>query len=208
VARDRQRAKQRKARRAQNPGPAPSQPRRADLPGELEHASGEVDEFEAALIEGADGEVVADADVDADPVMEDGVEAEAYPEELSDEEFEELEDEVDEAARGAGRGTDLEAEAEAEPEPETDGDAHAEPAPARRRAPARRERAAGEPTQRGLGRLMSFLRASWAELQRVQWPDRRQVSQATAVVLGFVIVAGAYLGLADRVASELVDLIL
>ena len=55
---------------------------------------------------------------------------------------------------------------------------------------------------------MSFLRASWAELQRVQWPDRRQVAQATAVVLGFVIVAGAYLGVADRVASELVDLIL
>jgi preprotein translocase SecE subunit len=200
VARDRQRAKQRKARRAQNPGPAPSQPRRADLPGELEHASGEVDEFEAALVEGADGEVVADADVDAEPVMEDGAEAEAYPEELSDEEFDELEDEVDEAAHDT--------EAEAEVEPETREDAGAERAPARGRTPARRERAAGEPTQRGLGRLMSFLRASWAELQRVQWPDRRQVAQATAVVLGFVIVAGAYLGIADRVASELVDLIL
>ena len=67
MARDRQRAKQRKARRAQNPGPAPSQPRRENLPGELEHASGEVDEFEAALVEGADGEAVADADVDAEP---------------------------------------------------------------------------------------------------------------------------------------------
>jgi preprotein translocase SecE subunit len=42
----------------------------------------------------------------------------------------------------------------------------------------------------------------------VQWPDRRQVGQATAVVLGFVIVAGAYLGLADGLAQELVDLIL
>jgi preprotein translocase SecE subunit len=208
VARDRQRAKQRKARRAQRPGPAPSQPRREDLPGELEHASGEVDEFEAALVEGADGEVVADADVDAEPVMEDGAEAEAYPEELSDEEFEELEDEVDEAAQGAGRDTDLEVEAEAEALPETHEDAGAERAPARRRTPARRERTAGEPTPRGAGRLMSFLRASWAELQRVQWPDRRQVAQATAVVLGFVIVAGAYLGIADRVASELVDLII
>ena len=204
MARDRQRAKQRKARRAQRPGPAPSQPRREDLPGELEHASGEVDEFEAALVEGADGEVVADADVDAEPVMEDGAEAEAYPEDLSNEEFEELEDEIDDAARGAGRGTDLEPEPEPEPEPDEDAGA----APARRRTPARRERAAAEPTQRGAGRLMSFLRASWAELQRVQWPDRRQVAQATAVVLGFVIVAGAYLGIADRVASELVDLIL
>ncbi len=57
-------------------------------------------------------------------------------------------------------------------------------------------------------RFIAFLKASWAELQRVQWPDRHQVAQATAVVLGFVVVAGLYLGLADRVAQELVDLIL
>ena len=50
--------------------------------------------------------------------------------------------------------------------------------------------------------------ASWAELQRVQWPDRRQVTQATAVVLGFVAIAGAYLGLADFVAKEIVEFIL
>ena len=50
--------------------------------------------------------------------------------------------------------------------------------------------------------------ASWAELQRVQWPDRRQVFQATAVVAGFVIIAGLYLGLADEVATKIVDYIL
>jgi preprotein translocase SecE subunit len=61
---------------------------------------------------------------------------------------------------------------------------------------------------RGPGRFLGFLRASWAELQRVQWPDRRQVGQATAVVIGFVIVAGAYLGLADTLAQRLVDFIL
>ena len=42
----------------------------------------------------------------------------------------------------------------------------------------------------------------------MQWPDRRQVAQATAVVLGFVVVAGAYLGLADWVAKQIVDFIL
>lgn len=57
-------------------------------------------------------------------------------------------------------------------------------------------------------RFVNFVKACWAELQRVQWPDRRQVGQATAVVLGFVIVAGAYLGFADFVAQEIVDLIL
>jgi preprotein translocase SecE subunit len=57
-------------------------------------------------------------------------------------------------------------------------------------------------------RLITFLQGSWRELQRVQWPDRRQVMQATGVVIGFVIVAGLYLGLADTVASRIVNLIL
>lgn len=57
-------------------------------------------------------------------------------------------------------------------------------------------------------KVTSFLRASWRELQRVQWPDRRQVAQATGVVVAFVIVAGAFLGLADVVFNKLVDLIL
>jgi len=61
---------------------------------------------------------------------------------------------------------------------------------------------------RGGSRFLNFLRASWAELKRVQWPDRRQVGQATAVVLGFVVVAGAYLGLVDVLTQELVDLII
>ena len=60
----------------------------------------------------------------------------------------------------------------------------------------------------GGNRLINFLRGSWRELQRVQWPDRRQVMQATGVVIGFVVVAGLYLGLADTVASKLADLIL
>ena len=57
-------------------------------------------------------------------------------------------------------------------------------------------------------RAIAFLQASWAELQRVQWPDRRQVAQATAVVLGFVTVAGLYLGAADWVAQKVVNFIL
>jgi preprotein translocase subunit SecE len=57
-------------------------------------------------------------------------------------------------------------------------------------------------------RTISFLRGSWRELQRVQWPDRQQVMQATGVVLGFVIVAGVFLGLSDFVAQKLVNFIL
>ena len=42
----------------------------------------------------------------------------------------------------------------------------------------------------------------------MQWPDRRQVFQATAVVLGFVVVAGGYLGLMDAIWKPLVNAIL
>ena len=57
-------------------------------------------------------------------------------------------------------------------------------------------------------RLVHFLQGSWRELQRVQWPDRRQVIQATSVVIGFVIIAGAFLGIADLLATKLMKFIL
>jgi preprotein translocase SecE subunit len=198
VARDRQRAKQRKARRAQHSGPPPSQPRRTDVPGELQHASGEVDEFEAALVSGADGQTVDDEpdvreEVDADDDLDDQRSALVRSADVDDEpsalvarpgEEDDLEedDEFDDAT--------LEREAAA--------------------AAPRREAAAppGTPTRKGAGRFVGFLRASWAELQRVQWPDRRQVAQATGVVIGFVIVAGLYLGLADWVAKQVVNVII
>lgn len=60
----------------------------------------------------------------------------------------------------------------------------------------------------GVARIGPFLRACAAELKRVQWPDRRQVGQATTVVLGFVVIAGAFLGLADVIAQRIVDFIL
>jgi preprotein translocase subunit SecE len=58
------------------------------------------------------------------------------------------------------------------------------------------------------GRLVAFLVAVWAELQRVQWPDRRQLTQLTGVVLFFVLIVGAYLGGLDAVFSKLIQQIL
>ncbi len=81
-------------------------------------------------------------------------------------------------------------------------DAEDELLPAARNAPGR------APAKVGGNRVTAFLRASWAELQRVQWPNRRQVGQATAVVLGFVVIAGGYLGLADLISQKIVDAIL
>jgi preprotein translocase subunit SecE len=178
VARDRQRAKQRKARRAQNPGPARSQPYRADLPGELEHSSGEVDEFDAALVAGAGGQPV-----------------DAFGEEEDPDAGEQAFGDVGDVGED---GEDVDAELE-------HAAAAAAPIESSDVVPAGTPGAA---TRRGPGRFIGFLRASWAELQRVQWPDRRQVTQATAVVMGFVVVAGVYLGVADWVAKKIVDYII
>ena len=51
-------------------------------------------------------------------------------------------------------------------------------------------------------------RACVDELKRVQWPDRRHVGQATAVVLGFVLLAGGWLGLMDAIWQPLINAIL
>jgi preprotein translocase subunit SecE len=62
--------------------------------------------------------------------------------------------------------------------------------------------------RRKRGRLFTFLGHCVDELRRVQWPDRRQVGQATAVVLGFVVIAGGYLGLLDALWKPLIEAIL
>jgi preprotein translocase SecE subunit len=58
------------------------------------------------------------------------------------------------------------------------------------------------------GRVVGFLVAVWAELQRVEWPDRRTLTTLTWVVLGFVLIAGGYLGLLDAIFSRLIQALL
>ncbi|MEA2156649.1 MAG: preprotein translocase subunit SecE [Solirubrobacteraceae bacterium] len=153
MARNRQRAKARKQKL-----------HRENIPGPLDHASGEVEEVEARIVAGAAG-IPAD-DATALPV-DDGVDIDTDPDFVPDAELA-----LDREQMGTGAGD-----------------------------------VAAPRTPSG-SRLVNFARASWAELQRVQWPDRRQVGQATAVVLGFVVIAGAFLGLADAVAQRIVDFIL
>jgi preprotein translocase subunit SecE len=57
-------------------------------------------------------------------------------------------------------------------------------------------------------RLVQFLIAVWAELQRVQWPNRQALTTLTGVVLGFTLLAGGYLGLLDAIFSKLINAIL
>ena len=82
--------------------------------------------------------------------------------------------------------------------------------PAAHTDPAARERAAATPSRGGRkrGRALTFLGHCVDELRRVQWPDRRQVGQGTAVTLGFVVLAGGYLGLLDALWKPLIEAIL
>jgi preprotein translocase SecE subunit len=58
------------------------------------------------------------------------------------------------------------------------------------------------------GRATTFLRNSAQELKRVQWPDRRHTGQGTAVTLGFVVLAGGFLGLMDAIWRPIVEAII
>ena len=185
------------------PAAARSELHRADVPGALDHASGEVDEFDAALVRGAGG-------VRPPAPLEDAAAPEAPPEERAATSTRPTRADIEPSGpaelcrrphRARSEG-EIAVEAEDERRPPPSGGAGAATGWRRSAAAAAQpEQAAGAP-ERGGNRAIGFLRASWAELQRVQWPDRRQVSQATAVVLGFVAVAGIYLGLADWVARR------
>ena len=150
MARDRERAKRRRAER------------RSGTPGPLDHASADVDEARlaeaGALPPDADGEDLA---------------AGVFADELTDDRPDRAEDAV---------------EGDAVSRHEIEREAHG---PRRKR-----------------GRLFTFLGHCIDELRRVQWPNRRQVGQATAVVLGFVVIAGGYLGLLDALWKPLIEAIL
>jgi preprotein translocase SecE subunit len=71
---------------------------------------------------------------------------------------------------------------------------------------ARKEKQAAEERQRGA--VIGFIVSCWAELKRVQWPDRDTLVQASAVTLVFVALAAAYLGALDALFNWLVKQIL
>ncbi|MGC1851454.1 MAG: preprotein translocase subunit SecE, partial [Solirubrobacterales bacterium] len=71
---------------------------------------------------------------------------------------------------------------------------------------AKRQKQAQVERQRG--GVIGFLVSCWAELRKVQWPDRETLVQATAVTIIFVAVAAAYLGALDSAFSFLIKQIL
>lgn len=120
---------------------------------------------------------------------------------------------IEKGAEAANRLTDEEAPAEDSP----DADAGEDKITRRERRRQEREqaekakaqlerRAAKAPVQtKERGAIMSFFSSVVKELQKVQWPDRDTLVQASAVTIIFVAVAAAYLGALDAVFSKLVD---
>ena len=187
MARDRQRGKQRRARKSADGGPAARPASRPDPsdrdPGVLGDGPGAVGDqgVEEVLDErGPEGTTPA-----PDPLKH----GSSY---------------VDQA-KLAEAGADVEA-------PQADGDDPAEGRvgyssdPAEGSAPEQ-VAGAGVATRRR-GRTTSFLRQSAEELKRVQWPDRRQTGQGTAVTLGFVVLAGGFLGLMDAIWKPIIEAII
>src|SRR3954447_3319229 len=68
----------------------------------------------------------------------------------------------------------------------------------RRKARAKElQKGQAEKAEKRRGAVLGFLLSCWAELKRVQWPDRDTLVQASAVTFIFVAVMAAYLGALD-----------
>jgi preprotein translocase SecE subunit len=193
VARDRQRAKQRQAQRREDRAAARREGR--DPREELDEMSGAPPENVGrsdtvaespppAPLLGREDKIDYDDDEldDVDPELEaDAMEAGA----LGADEGQVYEDELEPLDGGGDRG--------GTPGPRGVRGGRDEPAPR---------------SQGGGSKVLNFLKACWAELQRVQWPDRRTLTQLTGIVLFFCVLAGAYLGLLDAIFSKLINAIL
>ncbi len=54
----------------------------------------------------------------------------------------------------------------------------------------------------------TFIEESWAELQKVTWPDYEQLKNATLVVIVFVVIISAIIWAMDSVVTLVINTIL
>ena len=90
------------------------------------------------------------------------------------------------------------------------GDVAAAPPPAPPVRPTARSGGDGqpEPHAHGRKRRFNFVRESWEELQKVEWPTQSQVVQGTVVVLIACIIVGTFLWLNDELWRYVVQHVL
>jgi preprotein translocase SecE subunit len=96
-------------------------------------------------------------------------------------------------------------EAPAEPR-ESRRDRRAREKEERRKARAKElQKRGAEKAEKRRGPVLGFLLSCWAELKRVQWPDRDTLVQASAVTFIFVAIMAAYLGALDAAFNWLIQ---
>jgi preprotein translocase subunit SecE len=195
MARDRQRAKQRQAERREARAAA-----RRDTSGELDEQAGPL-----TGITGAPPENTGRSDTVAEsppppPLLDNEDELESDDDELDDVDPELEADAIEAGALGQDEGQVYEDELAPD-------DGGRRPPSGPRVVRGGRQEPGGA-SQGGASKVLGFLKACWAELQRVQWPDRRTLTQLTGIVLFFCVLAGAYLGLLDAIFSKLIQAIL
>jgi preprotein translocase SecE subunit len=79
----------------------------------------------------------------------------------------------------------------------------------RRKARAKElQKGQAEKAEKRRGPVLGFIASCWAELKRVQWPDRDTLVQASAVTFIFVAVMAAYLGGLDAAFNWFIQRIL
>jgi preprotein translocase subunit SecE len=71
--------------------------------------------------------------------------------------------------------------------------------------PERRPAPAAVHSQREHHGRFRFIRESWGELHKVEWPTQNQLIQGTVVVLVACVIVGVYLWGADQVFRRLVQ---
>jgi len=88
-----------------------------------------------------------------------------------------------------------------------------EAAPTSRRSRSQQVRPGQQPVKQQTGRKSDqqrgqFVRESYAELKKVDWPSRNQTFQGVVVVLVACAIVGAYLWGLDQIIRPLVDKVL
>jgi preprotein translocase SecE subunit len=174
-----------------------------------EGVSGEVAEAEAIIETGAHTEDYGEHTVD--PEMRDEVQGGGSPVPGVVPAPVQPETEVEAPAPSradVGRPDGATAEAPAEPK-ESRRDRREREKEERRKARAKElQKGQAEKAEKRRGAVIGFLLSCWAELKRVQWPDRDTLVQASAVTFIFVAVMAAYLGALDGAFNWLIKQII
>jgi preprotein translocase SecE subunit len=203
---ERRRRQQAEQRRRQSGAGAAEREREERAQEDTQHGvSGEVAEAEAVLRTGADTEDYGEHTAEPRPDQPTGGDGSPVPGVVP---APPRPEQAPEPEAPAPSRADVGRPAEAPPR-ETRRERRQREKEERRKARARElQKAQAEKAEKRRGPVTGFIASCWAELKRVQWPDRDTLVQASAVTLIFVMVMAAYLGALDAAFNWIIQRII